>query len=43
MAQATKLGGGRLFTKAGSKAYDGLKWVKRDSIITNPGTGKSRV
>jgi ribonucleoside-diphosphate reductase alpha chain len=41
MAHATKLGGGRLFTKAGSKAYDGLKWVKRDSIITNPGTGKA--
>jgi ribonucleoside-diphosphate reductase alpha chain len=41
MAQATKLGGGRLFTKAGTKAYDGLKWVKRNSIITNPGTGKA--
>jgi ribonucleoside-diphosphate reductase alpha chain len=41
MAQATKLGGGRLFTKAGTKAYDGLKWVKRDSVITNPGTGKA--
>jgi ribonucleoside-diphosphate reductase alpha chain len=41
MAQATKLGGGRLFTKAGSKAYDALKWVKRDSIISNPMTGKN--
>jgi ribonucleoside-diphosphate reductase alpha chain len=41
MAHATKLGGGRLFTKAGSKAYEGLKWVKRDSVITNPGTGKA--
>jgi ribonucleoside-diphosphate reductase alpha chain len=41
MAQATKLGGGRLFTKSGTKAYDSLKWVKRDSIITNPGTGKA--
>jgi ribonucleoside-diphosphate reductase alpha chain len=40
MAQATKLGGGRLFTKAGSKAYDALKWVKRDSIISNPMTSK---
>jgi ribonucleoside-diphosphate reductase alpha chain len=40
MAQATKLGGGRLFTKAGSKAYDSLKWVKRDSIIKNPMTGQ---
>jgi ribonucleoside-diphosphate reductase alpha chain len=40
MAQATKLGGGRLFTKAGSKAYDSLKWTKRDSVIINPGTGK---
>jgi ribonucleoside-diphosphate reductase alpha chain len=41
MAQAIKLGGGRLFTKAGSKAYDALSWVKRDSIISNPMTGKN--
>src|ERR1700689_247262 len=41
MAQATKLGVRSLFTKQGSKAYDSLKWVKRDSIITNPGTGKA--
>jgi ribonucleoside-diphosphate reductase alpha chain len=41
MAQATKLGGGRLFTKPKTKAYDSLKWANRDSIITNPGTGKA--
>jgi ribonucleoside-diphosphate reductase alpha chain len=41
MAQATKLGGGRLFTKAGSKAYDNLKWANRNSIIINPGSGKA--
>ncbi|MCA9347564.1 vitamin B12-dependent ribonucleotide reductase [Candidatus Saccharibacteria bacterium] len=28
----------RLFTKPGSKAYDELKWVKRDSLIMNPMT-----
>ncbi len=36
MSQATKLGGRRLFTKPGKKAYDSLRWVKRDSIINNP-------
>jgi ribonucleoside-diphosphate reductase alpha chain len=41
MAHATKLGGGRLFTKAGSKAYESLKWTNRDSVIINPGTGKA--
>lgn len=30
----------RLFTKPKSKAYDQLKWVKRDSVITNPMTSK---
>lgn len=41
MAEATKLGVKRLFTKPGTKAYEGLKWTKRDSIITNPATGKA--
>ncbi len=42
MAQTTaKVGGKRLFTKPNSNAYDSLKWVKRDSSITNPGTGKT--
>ncbi|HWB39475.1 MAG TPA: vitamin B12-dependent ribonucleotide reductase, partial [Candidatus Saccharimonadales bacterium] len=36
MAQTTSLGVTRLFTPAKSKAYDQLKWVKRDSIIKNP-------
>jgi ribonucleoside-diphosphate reductase alpha chain len=40
MAQATKLGGRRFFTKPNTKAYDSLKWVKKDSIITNPMSGK---
>lgn len=41
MAQATKDGRvNRLFTKPKSKAYDSLKWVKRDSLIANPMTGK---
>ena len=31
----------RLFTEPGSKAYDLLEWVKRDSVITNPSTGKA--
>ncbi len=38
MGQATSLGVGRLFTANKSKAYDSLKWVKRDSIIKNPAT-----
>ncbi|HZP55586.1 MAG TPA: vitamin B12-dependent ribonucleotide reductase, partial [Candidatus Saccharimonadales bacterium] len=41
MAQVTTLAVKRLFTKPKSKAYDALKWVKRDSIITNPATGKA--
>ena len=36
MAQTTSLGVSRLFTPKKSKAYDQLKWVKRDSIIKNP-------
>ena len=38
MGQTTSLGVKRLFTPAGSKAYDQFKWVKRDSIIKNPMT-----
>jgi ribonucleoside-diphosphate reductase alpha chain len=41
MGQTTSLSVGRLFTKPKSKAYDELKWVKQDSIIMNPGTGKA--
>lgn len=40
MGQTTSLGVERLFTPAKSKAYDQLKWNKRDSLITNPMTGK---
>lgn len=40
MGQTTTLGVRRLFTTPGSKAYDALKWVKRDSIIVNPMTSK---
>ncbi len=38
MGQTTSLGVERLFTTPKSKAYDQLKWVKRDSIIKNPAT-----
>jgi ribonucleoside-diphosphate reductase alpha chain len=38
MASTTSLGVKRLFTPNDSKAYDQLKWVKRDSIIKNPMT-----
>lgn len=31
----------RLFTKPKTKAYDALKWAKRDSVITNPMTKKA--
>src|SRR5580704_10649567 len=41
MAQATKLGVRRLFTKPKTKAYDNITWVKRDSLISNPTTGKA--
>ena len=40
MAQTTSLGVARLFTPPKSKAYDQLKWTKRDSIIKNPMTDK---
>ena len=38
MGSTTSLGVTRLFTPAKSKAYEQLKWVKRDSIIKNPMT-----
>ena len=41
MAQATKQTLKRVFTKPKTKAYDQLKWVKRDSAIVNPMTGKA--
>ena len=40
MGQTSTLGVGRFFTKPGQKAYDQLKWVKRDSIIKNPMTNE---
>lgn len=40
MGQTTILGHRRFFTPAKSKAYDQIKWVKRDSVIMNPMTGK---
>ncbi len=39
MGQTTTLGVGRYFTQPKTKAYDSLRWVKRDSIIKNPMTG----
>ncbi len=36
MGHTTTLGVKRFFTKPKTKAYDQLKWVKRDSVITNP-------
>ncbi len=41
MGQTASLGVERVFTTAKKPAYDQLKWVKRDSIITNPMTGKN--
>jgi len=40
MAQITNLKVKRLFTAPKTKAYDRLKWTKRDSLIANPATGK---
>src|SRR5438046_4142965 len=34
--QATSLSMRRLFTQPKSKAYDQLRWVKRDSILKSP-------
>ncbi len=36
MGQTASLGVERLFTKPKTKAYEQLKWVKRDSVIMNP-------
>lgn len=41
MAQTTKLTVKRHFTKPKTQAYDALKWAKKDSVITNPATGKN--
>lgn len=38
--RTTNLNVGRLYTNPKNKAYDQLKWFKRDSIIENPMTGK---
>jgi ribonucleoside-diphosphate reductase alpha chain len=40
MGQATSLGVRRFFTQPETKAYDALSWVKCDSVIMNPMTGK---
>ena len=40
MPQAATLSVRRFFTKPKTKAYDGSSWVKRDSLITNPGTSQ---
>lgn len=38
--KTTSLNVGRLFTKPKSKAYDQIKWSKKDSLIVNPMTDK---
>lgn len=40
MGSTASLGVERLFTKPKTKAYDQLKWVKRDSVIINPASNK---
>lgn len=40
MSQTTSLGIRRLFTRPKTAAYEQLKWVKRNSVIMNPMTGK---
>ena len=41
MAQAVSaLSVARYFTEEGVHPYDQLKWVKRESKIVNPGSGK---
>ncbi len=40
MGSTASLGVERLFTKPKTKAYDQIKWAKRDSVIMNPATGK---
>lgn len=41
MGQTTPQTIKRFFTPVGSRAYDQLEWKKRDSIISNPLTGKN--
>ncbi len=41
MGKTTNLTTGRLFTEPKTKGYDNLTWVKRDSVIANPMTGKN--
>ncbi len=41
MGQATNSGVVRFFTQPKTKAYDALKWIKRDSSIKNPFTGEA--
>jgi ribonucleoside-diphosphate reductase alpha chain len=41
MGQTTSHALGRLFTQPKSKAYDQLTWVKTNSLIMNPATGKA--
>lgn len=41
MGQTSILARRRFFTPAKSKAYDQFTWVKRDSLISNPATGKA--
>ncbi len=38
MGQTTILANRRMFTDVGTKAYDALTWVNRDSVIMNPTT-----
>lgn len=40
MGQTTSLGVRRFFTQPGTKGYDELKWVNRDSILLNPTSPK---
>ena len=40
MSQTTSLKIGRFFTRPQTKAYNQLKWSKRDSVIMNPMTSK---
>jgi ribonucleoside-diphosphate reductase alpha chain len=40
MSQTISLELSRRFTKDKTKAYDQLNWVKRDSVLSNPMTGK---
>jgi ribonucleoside-diphosphate reductase alpha chain len=41
MANVAKLAVKRLFVAPKTKAYDTIKWAKRDSAIINPATGKA--